>query len=362
MENKVSYAIAMNIYRALSGELPGFDSVEEVYAAIDGIYTESKGRVIIEPIKTIITSSGTYRYDSEDVTGYKPVEVTVDVAGSGGGGTGQFDFSSLGYNASEVAKCNNIIQSAIEYGNTIAQNWDVNNTNMDSMFNRDSNLQYFPVVDTSNVNSMSNAFDGSALAYIPLIDTSNVTNMYCAFHDCVNLKEIPAFDTSKVDSMAETFYHTGITFVPAFDTSNVTQMSFMFAHCYNLQTVPAFDTSNVESIYNMFANCSNLRSLPLFDFGNVVDCWTFLGETEYPYLTEIGGFKDFGKREELGDWQDIGLTQCPNLTHQSKLNVINNLYDRATAGYNMIALNFPTDGLTDEEIAIATNKGWTLQQ
>ena len=45
------------------------------------------------------------------------------------------------------------------------------------------------------------------------------------------------------------------------------------------------------------------------------------------------------------------------------MNVINNLYDRASAGYSVLTLKLHANHLamlSDEEKAIATNKGWTL--
>ena len=40
-----------------------------------------------------------------------------------------------------------------------------------------------------------------------------------------------------------------------------------------------------------------------------------------------------------------------------KINIINNLYDRASAGYSILPIDFFVDDLTDDEIAVLTNKG-----
>jgi hypothetical protein len=45
------------------------------------------------------------------------------------------------------------------------------------------------------------------------------------------------------------------------------------------------------------------------------------------------------------------------------MNVINNLYDRATAGLSVLTLKLHANHLamlTDDEKAIATNKGWII--
>ena len=52
-----------------------------------------------------------------------------------------------------------------------------------------------------------------------------------------------------------------------------------------------------------------------------------------------------------------------NLTVESLMNVINNLYDLTANGLSGKTLNFGTHNLkklTDEQIAIAIAKGWTL--
>ena len=59
----------------------------------------------------------------------------------------------------------------------------------------------------------------------------------------------------------------------------------------------------------------------------------------------------------------INLSECTLLTHDSLMNVINKLYDIATSGCNTQSLTLGSTNLaklTAEEIAIATNKGWTV--
>ena len=60
----------------------------------------------------------------------------------------------------------------------------------------------------------SDAIVGSSMAYcfayfqgeeLPLLDTSNVTNMKNAFYSCNNLKTIPIYNTSKVTDLSATF-------------------------------------------------------------------------------------------------------------------------------------------------------------
>ena len=79
-------------------------------------------------------------------------------------------------------------------------------------------------------------------------------------------------------------------------------------------------------------------------------------------LTYIGGFSNLGMASALTS-PSYFLKKCPYLTKESVLNVLNNLYNRASAGYSVITLPFHANALallSDEEKAIATNKGWTL--
>ena len=57
------------------------------------------------------------------------------------------------------------------------------------------------------------------------------------------------------------------------------------------------------------------------------------------------------------------LSSATKLTHESLMNVINNLYDIKTKGCNAQPLVLGSTNLaklTAEEIAIATNKGWNV--
>ena len=57
------------------------------------------------------------------------------------------------------------------------------------------------------------------------------------------------------------------------------------------------------------------------------------------------------------------LRRCPLLTHESLMNIINGLYDIKTAGVKPQQLILGSTNLaklTSEEIAIATNKGFSV--
>lgn len=257
-------------------------------------------------------------------------------------------------------------------------------TNMGGCFQGCKNLISIPHLDTSKVTSMYGMFRNcSLLTTIPHIDTSNVTSMDTMFQECTSLQTIPKLNTSKVTVMTSCFSGCiSLTSVPELDTSNTTAMNFMFSNCKNLvsipkldtskatnmnsmfttcsilKTIPAIDTSNATNIGGMFSYCYNLESLPLLDCGNVTAANNIFAYSNYNKLTYLGGFKDL----------KISITSyflalCPNLTTESLMNVINNLYDLTANGISGKTLKFGTTNLnklTAEQIAVATAKGWTL--
>jgi surface protein len=239
-------------------------------------------------------------------------------------------------------------------------------TIMSSMFQNCTDLLDLLLFDTSGATNMYNMFVGcNSLTTIPKLDTSNVTTMNYMLQNCTKLTSIPLLDTSKVTSMNYMFSGcNSLTTIPKLDTSNVTNMTSMFQSCRALTTIPQLDTSNVTNMSSMFYDCSKLTSIPLLDCGKISagSYINLFSSNTMTYLTDLGGFKDLGKVSSFNK-PSYFLKVCPNLTKESVLNVLNNLYDRKTAGYSVVTLPFHTNSLallSDDEKAIATNKGWTL--
>ena len=241
---------------------------------------------------------------------------------------------------------------------------DVSNvTTMYKMFNHCSSLTTIPLLNTSNVTNMDSMFYScSSLISLPLLDVSNVTNMSSMFDNCSSLTSLPLLDVSNVTTMFKMFNRcSSLTTIPLLNTSNVTSMSSMFDSCSSLTSLPLLNTSNVTNMDGMFYNCSSLQSIPLLDVSNVTKFGTFFGYSDIKTLTDLGGFKNLKI-----DWKDTyGLYKLPNLTYQSIMNVINNLYDfRAngdTTTTRTLKINSNTMALlTDDDKALATSKGWIL--
>ena len=146
------------------------------------------------------------------------------------------------------------------------------------------------------------AYEGTSIdGLITYDDTSNVTDMSSMFTGCSNL-----------------------TTVPQLNTSNVTNMSYMFNNCSNLTTVPQLNTSNVTSMSSMFYGCSKLKSILM-----------------------------------TGMKTNFDISASTKFERTDLVTILNNLATvTSTKKLTMGATNLAK--LTDEDKAIATNKGWTL--
>ena len=218
-------------------------------------------------------------------------------------------------------------------------------------------------------------------------DTSNVKNMDYLFYYCrslINL-DISSFNTKNVTTMNTMFMNCFILTnldVSSFDTSNVKDMGNMFYGCNSLTSldVSNFNTSNVTNMSSMFTACKSLTSLDLnnFDMSKVNSIYCMFDSCNN--LTILNAPKNIGKgfKQKTNNYSSykLNLSYSPLLTHESLMNVINNLYDlNLTYGVydeggndlggtlyrqSLVLGSTNLAKLTDEEIAIATNKGWNV--
>ena len=225
------------------------------------------------------------------------------------------------------------------------------------------------------------------------IDFEGITDMSHMFDNCSNLQTIKQIDTN-----------------------NVTNMSYMFSWCRNLQTIPLIDTSNVTNANNMFYYCSGLKTLPNnFNFGNCttfsemfhsadsltdysfLETWVInpnadmgsmitntnttyvpaipcVGNTSFYQSAIFWAYSDYSKLTYFGGWigrkydvtQGYILNRMPNLTYESCISILNNLYDftgngetpNSNQGKLKVAQSFIDK--VGEEISIGVNKGWQI--
>ena len=232
----------------------------------------------------------------------------------------------------------------------------INSKNDIETYKDNPDFKYCPMFDTSTDSMAVNMFTGcSSLATIPQLDTHSVTNMSSMFKSCSSLITIPQLDTSNVTDMYSMFSScSSLTSIPQLDTSNVTSMSFMFQSCSSLTSIPQLDTSKVTSMDNMLSMCTSTISIPKLDATSLTSASNMFGYSWYSF----DAFTTFGGMTNLKI--NLDLTPCPKLTHDSLMNVINEAADVTASPKTLTLGSTNLAKLTDEEKAIATNKGWTL--
>lgn len=315
--------------------------------------------------------------------------------------TGQNMFS--GFTA--LKKAPNLIPNTTKFANT------------GGMFRNCSSLTTIPLIDTSNVTVMDDMFNGCTnLISIPLLNTSKVTRTYSMFYGCTNLKSIPALDLSKITlsnymfrgcnslvnlpnlnlpactDVGYMFYDSkGLTECTTLNTPNATNMTNLFYGCSNLTKVANLDIGKATNLYrlfyacskleeisfinaditpvttlsNAFYGCSKLTTIPAINCSKVTDMTYAFNSSP---IVNFGGFLNYGQAFTTTASQNYSYytltVNKTGLTRESMLNIINGLYDIKSKGCKTQTVNFGTANLvllTDDEKAIATNKGWTLK-
>lgn len=242
-----------------------------------------------------------------------------------------------------------------------------NETSLNYLFYKNTNLTHINASnwDTSNIKSLRSAFgEDSNLVSVDFADwdVSKVTDFHAMFDACVKIENI---DVSK------------------WNTSSATYMSWMFNR-NNLKSldVSNFDTSKVTSMFAMFSGSKSLTRLDVsnfdtsnvLDFGRVFSYWDYVCEElnisglNLTKCTSMEGTfrgSDFkvircdGLRLPNIDMSTIGLDTSTELTVDSIVGLLNAL-PQSDKGYSFQIGSGNIAKLSDEQKAIATNKGWTL--
>lgn len=183
------------------------------------------------------------------------------------------------------------------------------------------------------ITDLSNLFYNNSVEKIySLPDTSKVTTMEKMFYGCKNLNTINLnIKTSKVNSMG-----------------------YMFDGCANLKTLnlTSFETPLLRNVNSMFRGCSELETINFntFNLSNL-------------FYNMDGMFSNCKKLhtvtgEILKIKQDLSLKYSP-LTNDSAMVFINGL-DNVTSTRTLQLSTSTYSTLSEEQIAMATAKGWTV--
>ena len=252
---------------------------------------------------------------------------------------------------------------------------------MNYAFNGCSALVMAPPFDTSNVIEMHGTFSGcTSLTTVPQFDTSNVTAMRDMFRDCISLTTVPQFDTSKVglgdyayNDMHRMFYNcSSLEYMPDFNTQYVDNISYMFSGCTLLREVGSFtgchnmnymfkdcvslsiapQCSLGNYVNGMFSGCTSLTTVPLMDASSVKEMVGMFNTCTN--LEDIRGFIGLGSNlSSSGVNMFLG---CKKIARSSVINIFENL--ESVSNKYICFEQEVLNRLSDEDITIATDKGW----
>lgn len=296
----------------------GFDGLNEVNIDVN---------IPVQQKEVSYTSNGEYTITPDDGALLDQVKVNVE-----------FDTSSIPF----------VVPTGTRFGhsrfNEFPKSWDWSNIEKESnwsyMFYNCTSLKNYPKLNTENVTDVLYLFNSNtAMTELPDFEwnTGNIVNASNMFRDCSNLcrndvLDLSGWNTSKITNMSYMFASTNFAEIKldGWDTSNVTMFDQMFYYNQTVQTIPAIDVSSYTttngSQYNSpIINCRSLRN-----FGGLIG----IKRTWYANSAE-------------------------SLSYESLLNIINGLAD-GVSGKTLYLEQGCVNMLSDEDIAIATAKGWSI--
>lgn len=205
-------------------------------------------------------------------------------------------------------------------------------------------------------------------------DTSQMTSCRSMFYQNKNMTEAPHFNTENVTDMQYMFSGcSNLENLPNYNTAKVTNMNYFVYGCSKIVEFPALDFSSTTQIDQMCGNCLALQKVPLLYAGKITKVSTYVF-SNCSSLVDFGGLKNLGMAytQKLNNYSaySFGVNASTKLTHESLMNIINNLYDLnvtydVTNGGTLYTQTLQLGStnmakLTADEIAIATNKGWVV--
>ena len=220
------------------------------------------------------------------------------------------------------------------------------------------------IVLPNNLKSATNCYNMFYGIYLPSLDLSGII-----FQNIVNATNM--FYNAKINNLI----------LPNLKVNNASQMFYQFSEDAYDDTVPFNDTLDISSID--FSECTAISSfIRHSEFAKVLhnnfDCSKVTNVSNFasnnPDLENLCPLLNLGKgyTQKSANYNSykLDLSSCVNLTHDSLLGIINGLYDLNltydVAGGGTLYTQQLVLGttnlakLTEDEIAIGTNKGWVI--
>ena len=218
-----------------------------------------------------------------------------------------------------------------------------------------SSISEFPNWNFSNAESISYLLQNcnSLKTDIVINNLSKLTGDYCLNGICqqnavtsVTLNDLNPDIAYSIDSA---FFDDGWLKSVSFNTTTgvpmkVKSMSETFNYCNQLKTLPLMDLTQCTRF--SITGCNSLESIPAYDLSNITSI-------NLSSLYKLAEFHATGMKVSFN------ISSSTQFTREALVEILNNLATVTTATtLTMGATNLAK--LTDEDIAIATNKGWTL--
>jgi hypothetical protein len=351
----------------------GFNAMREVEVDVN---VDLKGS--LQDKQVTITENGTQTIVADEgFEGLNSVEVNCSIYE-------ELNFDNLGYDVNDKAQIFGVINNKFTFAKSRYLAWNKNNTSgaqfFDSAkFGNAATMEFAPKIDTSNLITADYMYRGTPrLEYFPPIDVSKITSAISMFQNS-GIKKLPNLVFQSLKNATSMFQGSSLTDISnlyfpnltsannMFHTTAITYISSSFVNlsrakslsqlcngCTRLTEVGLLDTSSATVFDYIFGNCHSLHTVALLDCTNAISMSNAFNTCSK--LINLGGFKNLKV--------SLNLSASTILTHESLMNVINNLYDLTANGLSEQALTIGSTNLaklTADEIAIGTNKGWTIK-
>lgn len=179
------------------------------------------------------------------------------------------------------------------------------------------------------------------------------------------IKAMPSFKV-ETKNLSYLFSDAGISIAPTLIGEEKVTNFYYFLQGTNIKEIPQYNTKNGTNFQYAFYT-DKLEKMPLLNFESANNIYNVVSLSSST-LIDVGGFQNLGKNysknlSENSANTRLNLSAHKKLTHESLMNVINNLYDIASAGVKPQQLVLGSENLaklTAEEIAVGTVKGWNI--
>lgn len=218
-----------------------------------------------------------------------------------------------------------------------------------------SSISEFPNWNFSNAESIGYLLNQckSLKTNIVINNLSKLTGDYCLngvfTQSAVTSVTLNGLNPNTVYSLDQAFFDNGWLQSISLNTTTgvpmkVKSMSETFNYCSQLKTLPLMDLTQCTRF--SVTSCNSLESIPAYDLSNITSI----------NLSSLYQLKEF---HATGMKVSFNISSSTNFTKEALVEILNNLATvTTTKTLTMGATNLAK--LTDEDKAIATNKGWTL--